>query len=240
MNIIPAIDIKDSKCVRLFQGDYSRETIYSDSPKEMADEWISQGADWLHVVDLDGAKSGNPDNLEIVKSILVENDVSIQLGGGIRNIKSAEAAINSGVQRIILGTSAVEDHSFIQNLCNQFGSEAIVVSLDAKNGLIAKNGWTQESSISAIGLAEELMELGVKRFMYTDIERDGTLTSPNYSEIQRIVDFTNLPILAAGGVSNLKHLEQLERIGAESAIVGTAIYEGKVNLRDAISRFQKI
>ena len=239
MNIIPAIDIKNSKCVRLFQGDYNRETIYSDSPKEIAQEWVSLGAKWLHVVDLDGAKSGNLDNIQTVKEILLETNVSIQFGGGVRDINSAQKIVNSGVSRIILGTAAVEDHYFVEEACHRFGPDAVVVSLDAKNGVIAKNGWTQESSISAIDLATKLIRLGVKRFMYTDIERDGTLTSPNYSEIEKIVDFTQLPILAAGGVSKLEHLEELETIGAESVIIGTAIYEGKIDLKEAICRFEK-
>ena len=239
MELLPAIDIRGGRCVRLLKGDFDQETRYAVDPLELAQLYADLGARWLHVVDLDGAKSGNLDNIQTVKEILIETNVSIQFGGGVRDINSAQKIVNSGVSRIILGTAAVEDHYFVEEACHRFGPDAVVVSLDAKNGVIAKNGWTQESSISAIDLATKLIRLGVKRFMYTDIERDGTLTSPNYSEIEKIVDFTQLPILAAGGVSKLEHLEELETIGAESVIIGTAIYEGKIDLKEAICRFEK-
>ena len=240
MEVIPAIDLRGGKCVRLYQGDYAQETVYSDDPLDTALRWINMGATRLHIIDLDGARDGSPANLGAVERIASAVDVPLHLGGGIRDMATARAAIDAGVSRIMLGTAAFEDADFISALLNEFGAESVIVTVDAKDGKVALRGWTQGTSALAIQLVADMTALGVKRFLYTDISRDGTLTEPNFDGVSALVNQGEIKLIAAGGIANVAHLERLAEIGAEAAIVGRAIYTGDVNLRDAIERINRM
>lgn len=234
MDIIPAIDIRNGKCVRLYQGDYSRETIFSEDPASVAMKWQSLGAKRIHVIDLDGAASGKPVNLKIVSSIIKQIKIPVQLGGGIRNEADIKALLEIGINRIILGTAAIEKSQLIKNLCQRY-DEAIMISIDARAGYVATHGWHKESNIKAIDLAKQMSDNGVRRIIYTDIKRDGTLTEPSYEAISEIINMVKIPVIAAGGISRLSHLKRLAEIGAEGAIVGRALYTGNIDLKQAIN-----
>ena len=235
MEVIPAIDLRAGRCVRLYQGDYDRETVYSDDPVRVALEWQEMGARRIHLVDLDGAASGVQANLDVVKRIANEVDAPIQLGGGIRNLSAAESILDMGVQRIILGTSAVENPSLVEQACRRFGADAVIVGVDARDGMVAVRGWRETSSTSALDLIHSMAALGVKRFIYTDIARDGTLSSPNFNAIEAIVQECDSFLVASGGVSSLEHIRRLDSLGLEGAIVGKALYSGDIDLREAVS-----
>ena len=235
MEVIPAIDLRGGKCVRLYQGDYAQETVYSDDPLETALRWVDMGATRLHIVDLDGARDGSPANLAAVERISSAAGVPVHLGGGIRDLSTARAAIDAGVSRIMLGTAAVEDADLISTLLTEIGNERVIVSVDAKDGRVALHGWLQGSDALATDLVADMAALGVKRFLYTDISRDGTLTEPNFDGVSALVNQGNIRLIAAGGIATVEHLERLAKIGAEAAIVGRAIYTGDINLREAIA-----
>lgn len=234
MEVIPAIDLRGGKCVRLYQGDYAQETVYSDDPLETALRWVDMGATRLHIVDLDGARDGKPANLTAVERIASAVDVPLHLGGGIRDRDIAKAAIDAGVSRIMLGTAAVEDSDLIGALLSDFSPESIIVSVDAKDGMVALRGWTKGTGALATELVADMAVLGVKRFLYTDISRDGTLTEPNFDGVSALVNQGGIHIIAAGGIATVAHLTRLAEIGAEAAIVGRAIYTGDIDLREAI------
>ena len=234
MQVIPAIDLRGGKCVRLYQGDYAQETVYSDDPLETAMRWVDMGATRLHIVDLDGARDGSPANLGAVERIASSVEVPLHLGGGIRDMATARAAIDAGVSRIMLGTAAFEDSNLISALLNELGAESIIVSVDAKDGKVALRGWTEGTGALATDLVADMAALGVLRFLYTDISRDGTLTEPNFDGISALVNHGDTHIIAAGGIATVSQLKRLAAIGAEAAIVGRAIYTGDINLREAI------
>ncbi len=234
MQIIPAVDIKGGKCVRLYQGDYSQETVFSEDPVAMAKQWQSQGARRLHIVDLDGAASGQPENLPIIEAIVKQTGLPVQLGGGIRDEATVTRLLNIGVKRVILGTVAIEQPSLIQGLCRKFG-QAIIVGIDARDGFVATRGWKQATTVMALELAQQMAALGVPRLLYTDIKRDGTLTEPNYQAIAGLLNKTKLPVIAAGGIAAVSHLQQLRELGVEAAIVGKALYTGNINLKEALA-----
>ena len=236
MEIIPAIDIRDRKCVRLYQGDYKRETVFDEDPVTVALTWYSQGARWLHVVDLDGAAAGQPQNMDLVEEMMKESGLLIQLGGGIRQEQMAEEVLHRGISRIILGTAAIENKELVSRLCNRF-SDAVVVSLDARDGKIATRGWQKPTVVEVAQLSREMMEVGVRRFIYTDIEKDGTLAGPNFDIVNRLLDEVNVPVIVAGGISGLDHLRRLKELGAEGAILGSALYRGDIDLCEAILTF---
>jgi phosphoribosylformimino-5-aminoimidazole carboxamide ribotide isomerase len=236
MEIIPAVDIRGGKCVRLYQGDYSRETVFDEDPVIAALTWYSQGARWLHIIDLDGAAAGEPQNMEIVEQIIEESGLLVELGGGIRQEKVAEKLLGQGVSRIILGTAAIEKRELVKKLCHQFG-EAIAVSLDSRDGKIAIHGWQKNTVVKALQLSREMVDVGVRRFICTDIKSDGTLTQPNFDMIEGLLAQTAVPVIAAGGISRLEHLERLEELGVEGAIIGKALYTGDINLGEAIVNF---
>jgi phosphoribosylformimino-5-aminoimidazole carboxamide ribotide isomerase len=236
MEIIPTIDIRGGRCVRLYQGDYSQETVFNEDPVTAALTWYSQGARWLHIVDLDGAVAGEPRNMETVGQIVKETGLSIELGGGIRQEKVAEQLLRQGVSRVVLGTAAIEDRELVGKLCRRFG-EAIVVSLDARDGKIAVHGWQKITVFEVLQLSREMVGVGVKRLIYTDITRDGTLTEPNFDMIKRLIAQTNVPVIVAGGISRLEHLRKIMELGAEGAILGKALYTGDINLGEAIAQF---
>ena len=234
MEIIPAIDLKDGRCVRLFQGDFNQETVFSDDPLAMAQSWQDQGSQRLHVVDLDGAIRGKPVHLEIISSIVKTLDIPVQVGGGIRDLSSAEAWIEIGVARVVIGTAAVRDPDMVQEVCRKLGSEKIVVSVDAKDGLVALQGWQESSSVTVLDLASQMAKLGVVRLLYTDIARDGALTGPDLVTNARLTSETDLAIQASGGVSSLEDLRRLLRTGVEGMIIGRALYTGAVSLPNAL------
>ena len=234
MEIIPAIDIRNGNCVRLYQGDYEQETIFSDDPVEMAMEWQSLGAMRLHVVDLDGAASGNLCNLGLITEIANALLIPVQVGGGIRQIETIEELFKAGVDRVILGTAAVEDAELVKEVCRRFG-QSVIVSIDAREGYLSTHGWQQETELGTVGFVHSMIKLGVRRFIYTDISRDGTLTEPNFSAIFELVEATRFPVIASGGISSLIHLKVLRQLGVEGAIIGKALYTKQINLKQALA-----
>lgn len=236
MDIIPAIDIKDGKCVRLFQGNYLKEKVFGNDLIEIATKWIDLGAKRLHIVDLNGAKDGSRKNKSIVKELVEFSDIPIQIGGGVRKFSDAKYLIELGVDKIIFGTSAVQNPSEITSTLEKFGSESVIVGIDAKNGIVQTNGWLIESKISSNVLFKNMINLGVEQFIYTDVTRDGTLSEPNYEQIIEILENFNVKLTVAGGVATIDQLMKLKSIGAYSAISGMALYEGKINLEEAIKK----
>jgi phosphoribosylformimino-5-aminoimidazole carboxamide ribotide isomerase len=233
MEIIPAIDLKGGKCVRLYQGDYGQETVFSDDPVSMARRWQSEGAKRLHLVDLDGAAKGEPCNLDAIEKIAAAVDIPIQVGGGIRSLETIEQLLKLGVGRAILGTAALESPDMVKEACRRF-DERIVVGIDARDGWVATRGWLQQSRTTAGDLADRMVALGARRFIYTDISRDGTLTGPNFEAVAELLSRVSVPVIAAGGISSVEHLTRLAELGVEGAIVGRAIYTGDMNLEEAM------
>ncbi len=231
MKIYPAIDIRNGKCVRLYQGKMDEETVYFDNPVAVAKTWYEKGAKNLHIVDLDGAFTGNQKNVEIVKEIVKSVNIPIQIGGGIRTIEKARDLVDIGVNRIVVGTSAVKESGFIDNLVKEFGDK-VVVSIDAKDGMVCTEGWVNTSELNAVDFAKELEEKGVKTIVYTDISKDGTMIGPNFFELKRLMESVNVNIIASGGIANKEHVDELRRIGIYGAIVGKALYEEKIKLED--------
>ena len=233
IDIIPAIDLRNGKCVRLYQGDYNRETVFSEDPLEVALKWQSLGAPRIHLVDLDGAAAGEVVNLEIIETIANAVLVPTQLGGGIRTLETISRLLKMGVERAILGTAAVENADLIKEACRKY-AESIIVSIDARAGQVATRGWLQGTDLKAVSLARDMASLGVRRFIYTDIIRDGTLTGPNYDALGELIEAVDRPVIAAGGISSLDHLRVLKRIGVEGAIIGKALYTGDIDLKKAL------
>lgn len=238
MQLYPAIDMKGGKCVRLTQGLFDHVKIYADTPADMAKLWCSQGATFLHLVDLDGALAGHSVNAAAIERIVKEVDVPIQLGGGIRSEAAVRAMLELGVTRCIIGTKAVESPEFIRDLIGTFGPDRIVIGVDAKDGMVAIEGWEKVSSLSAIDLCRQMQGFGVKHIVYTDISRDGMLSGPNIPYTKELTDETGMDIIASGGVSCMEDLEQLHQAGIHGAIIGKALYENRVALSEAIGRFE--
>ncbi|MFH0942151.1 MAG: 1-(5-phosphoribosyl)-5-[(5-phosphoribosylamino)methylideneamino]imidazole-4-carboxamide isomerase [Chloroflexota bacterium] len=234
MEIIPAIDIRGGKCVRLYQGDYSREIVFSEDPVDTALRWQSLGAPRLHLVDLDGAQTGEIVNLATIKEIVGSVLVPTELGGGIRRLETVEQALKIGVERVVIGTAAVENPDLVTEACRRFG-ESVAVSIDARDGKLATHGWLKQTEIAATDFVRSMVRIGVKRFIYTDINRDGTLTEPNFSAIFELLESTRLPIIASGGISRLIHIKILKRLGVSAAIIGKALYTGDINLKQALA-----
>ena len=220
----------------MYQGDFARETIFSDDPVDVALRWQSLGATKLHIVDLDGAATGKLGNLDIVTEIANAVLIPTQMGGGIRDMETITEVLKAGVERVILGTAAVEDRNLVEKACHNF-SDLIIVAIDAREEYVAIRGWQLETKLKATELANSMAELGVKRFIYTDISRDGTLTEPNFAGIFELVNAIKAPVIAAGGISSLNHLKMLEKLGVAGAIVGKALYTGDINLKRALAAF---
>ena len=235
MEVIPAIDLKDGRCVRLFQGDFAQETVFSDDPLAMAKFWQDQGGHRLHLVDLDGAIQGKPIHLEVITSIVRELDIPVQVGGGIRDLATAGTWLNAGVDRVVIGTAAVSNPDMVSEVCQKHGSEQVVVSVDAKDGLVALRGWKETSSVTVLELANQMADLGVVRLLYTDISRDGALTGPDLATNARLAEETGLAVQASGGVASVEHIKELLPTGVEGVIVGMALYTGTVNLAEAVA-----
>jgi len=234
MEVIPAIDLKSGLCVRLYQGDYQQETVFSDDPLSVALAWQEQGAPRLHLVDLDGAAGGVPVNLDVITSIIQNLTIPVQVGGGIRDMATAESLFAAGAARVVIGTAAVEEPSLVEDLCRKHGSQRVIVAVDAKNGLVAIKGWLETTGVNAQDLVERMALLGVRRILYTDISRDGTLTEPNFEANADLVRTTDMAVLASGGIATLDHIRQLVDTGAEGAILGQALYTEAFSLREAI------
>ena len=232
MEIIPALDLRQGKCVRLYQGDYGKETVFSHEPVAIALRWQAQGAKRLHLIDLDGAAEGKLCNEPTIKEILKAVTLQVQIGGGIRQLETIYKLLSLGASRVILGTAAIEDRELVTEACRRFG-ENIVIAIDAEDGYVKSHGWRKGSTITAEELINRMADLGARRFIYTDISRDGTLTEPNFDAIANLVAQSSLPIIASGGISNIAQLKRLAQIGVEGAIVGRALYTGDVDLEEA-------
>lgn len=233
MTIYPAIDIKDGKCVRLYKGDYDKVTVYNESPLEVAMEFEKLGAEFIHVVDLDGARDGESINKKIIFEIANKLNIPVQTGGGIRSLETIREYISNGINRVILGTAAINDTEFLINAINEF-KEKIVIGIDAKDGYVAYSGWEKLSSKKAVDFAKEVERLGGKTIIYTDIATDGTLKGPSLKSTKELIDAVSVDIIASGGVSSLEDIKNLKEIKPEGVIVGKAIYEGRVNLKEAL------
>jgi phosphoribosylformimino-5-aminoimidazole carboxamide ribotide isomerase len=231
--VIPAIDILGGKCVRLKQGRYEAPIVYSDEPLAMAKKWEAEGARRLHVVDLDGARTGVPENLEIIKSIIREVKAPVQVGGGIRNFSTIMDLIRFGADRVILGTTAIKNPNLLSTTCEKFG-EKIAVAIDAKGNFAAAEGWMYVTKKDILTLAREATTLGVKRFIYTEINRDGTLEGPNFEAVRQFASALEAAVIASGGVSSKEDIEKLKATRIEGCIVGKALYEGKIKLEEIL------
>ncbi|GIV97292.1 MAG: 1-(5-phosphoribosyl)-5-[(5-phosphoribosylamino) methylideneamino] imidazole-4-carboxamide isomerase [Herpetosiphonaceae bacterium] len=233
MEIIPAIDLQNGRCVRLYQGDFAQATVYGDDPAAVAQRWVELGARRLHVVDLDGARLGRPSNIAAIKAIIRAAGVPIQLGGGLRSRDAVEEALGLGADRVILGTAAVADQELVADLVHTYRA-AIIVGIDARDGLVATEGWRETTAVRALDLARRMAALGVERIIYTDISRDGTLSEPNFAATAEMLA-AGPAIIASGGIASLEHLQRLALLGVEGAIVGRALYTGAIDLRQALS-----
>jgi phosphoribosylformimino-5-aminoimidazole carboxamide ribotide isomerase len=236
MLIIPAIDIKGGKVVRLRRGDFKEETVYSSNPLEITLKFVSLGARLIHIVDLEGALFGELKNISVVEEISKVVTVPIEFGGGIRNIKTIVKILSKGVSKVVLGTRACEDEGFIKEALKDF-QDRLIVSIDERSGRVATDGWSIISSLKTLDLAKKMEGLGVKSLIYTDVSKDGTLSGPNIKRIKAILSSVKIPVVACGGISSLediKKLKQLQPRGLSGVIIGKALYEGKINLKEAI------
>jgi phosphoribosylformimino-5-aminoimidazole carboxamide ribotide isomerase len=237
MDIFPAIDLLGGHCVRLYQGDYQQSQTFNEDPVAVARQWQAQGATHLHLVDLDGAKSGKPENLSTIAQIVKAlPDLRIQVGGGLRDAETVKRLLDSGVERAILGTVAIEQPALVHSLCQQY-PDRIVVGIDARDGLVATKGWLETSQVKAADLARQMADWGAAAIVYTDIQRDGTLVGPNLTALEELAKETNIPIIASGGVGTLRdllNLLTLEHLGVSGIIIGKALYTGAFDLTDAL------
>ncbi|MBW1886966.1 MAG: 1-(5-phosphoribosyl)-5-[(5-phosphoribosylamino)methylideneamino]imidazole-4-carboxamide isomerase [Deltaproteobacteria bacterium] len=241
MIIIPAIDLKNGLCVRLKQGQMSKETVYSQVPQEMAIKWHEKGAERLHLVDLDGAVKGRPVNSEVIRSIVHAIPIPTQLGGGIRDIQTIETYLDLGIHQIILGTVAYKDPEFVSLACQKF-PDKIIIGIDARKGQVAVEGWTEETDMTPDELAKKYEEIGISAIVYTDIQRDGMSTGPNVQATQDLAKAINIPVIASGGISGIgdvKKILPLSKYGVMGMITGKALYEGTIDLTEAIELIKK-
>jgi len=232
MPIIPAIDLRGGQCVRLYQGDFAQEEVYATDPVTVAMQWAAQGATIIHVVDLDGAKAGQPMQLAAVNRLrqALPASVRLELGGGLRQLADLHAAFDAGVDRVVLGTAAVAQPALLGQAVREYGSERIILGLDARDGYVATDGWLTTSTVLATDLAAQVGAQGISQVIYTDISRDGTLTEPNYAAISDLIASSGLRVIASGGVANYAQLQRLAALGCAAAIVGKALYSGDLLL----------
>ena len=233
MNIFPAIDLFEGKAVRLFKGDYAQMTVYSENPAEVAKEFERQGASYLHLVDLEGAKNGDTPNLDTISRIVSETDLFTEVGGGIRSMDTIRTYLNIGVDRVILGTAAVNDPEFLQQAVSEFGKH-IAVGVDIRDGYVAIKGWTEQSRYTCDEFFAMMQKLGVSTIICTDISRDGAMKGANLELYHRLSETYNMDIIASGGVSSMEDIEELHRMNLYGAIIGKAYYTGAIDLRRAI------
>lgn len=235
--ILPAIDLRGGKCVRLYQGSYDRETVYSNDPAATARRWAACGAGRLHIVDLDGAAGGRPENRAAVKAIRSAVELPIQISGGIRTSEAVGQAIELGADRVIVGTAAVDNPEFLSEIVAAFG-DAVVFSIDARDGRVATRGWKELTDLDALDVARDAARRGVRRLIFTDITQDGTLSGPNIPSLRRIIEVSGLPVIVAGGVASVEHIRAARNAGAAGAVVGRAIYDGSLDLAAAIQQLE--
>lgn len=238
MQLYPAIDMKNGQCVRLRQGAFKDITIYSDAPEKVAAHWQEKGASFLHLVDLDGALAGYSVNGEVIRRIADTVSIPIEIGGGIRSGEAVERMLGLGVRRVIIGTKAVEHPEFLRDMVRTFGEEAIVAGVDAKDGMVAVEGWEKVSSLTARDLCLTMKEYGVRHIVYTDISRDGMLSGPNVEATRKLTEETGLDIIASGGVSCMEDLKCLHEAGIRGAIIGKALYENRIDLAEAVRLYE--
>ena len=238
MQLYPAIDMKNGQCVRLRQGAFKDITIYSDAPEKVAAHWQEKGASFLHLVDLDGALAGYSVNEEVIRRIADTVSIPIEIGGGIRSKEAVERMLDLGVRRVIIGTKAVEHPEFLRDMVRTFGEEAIVAGVDAKDGMVAVEGWEKVSSLTASDLCLTMKEYGVRHIVYTDISRDGMLSGPNVEATRKLTEETGLDIIASGGVSCMEDLKCLHEAGIRGAIIGKALYENRIDLAEAVRLYE--
>lgn len=237
MLILPAIDLRGGNCVRLVKGDFKQETIYSEHPEEIALRWEGEGAEFLHVVDLDGALAGEPQNMDAIKRILQAVTIPVEVGGGIRSMESIDRLLSIGVSRVILGSVAVHKEELVREACSAYGNR-IVVGIDAKKGIVATDGWEKSGGISVVELAKKLGAFGLETIIYTDISRDGTLSGVNVTETAHLARASGIKVIASGGVKSISDIEELKKRecdGIIGVIVGKSIYEGTLSLTEAIA-----
>lgn len=239
MRLYPAIDIKEGRCVRLRQGQFDQVRVYGDFPADMARQWEKKGASYLHLVDLDGARKGRSVNARCIREIVEAVRIPVQLGGGIRSLSDVEEVLNLGVSRAIIGTKAVEDPDFVREAVSRFGAERIVVGIDAKNGMVAVQGWEEISGMTAMELLMRMRDKGVLTVIYTDISRDGMLDGPNIKATKALGDVSGLEIIASGGVSCMEDLRRIREAGIHGAIIGKALYEKKIDLAEAVRELER-
>lgn len=230
MKILPAMDLIDGKCVRLYQGDFNQTTQVGSDPESQLQTFIEDGAEIVHIVDLDGARSGKPDQLELISKLCAKSTVPIQIGGGIRNLETVKAYVEAGAERVVIGTAAVEDEDFLKEALKDY-KKNIVIGIDARNEKVAVSGWETETEVDYIEFAKKMEELGVETIVFTDISKDGTMQGPNLEQLKKINDAVGCKIVASGGIRNEADLDAVAQLGIEEAIVGKAMYEGTVKLR---------
>ena len=233
MYIIPAIDLRDGRCVRLIQGQYDRQIDYRDNPTEQAKDFIAEGASWLHIVDLDGAKLGRPVNTDTISAIAAIGQLKIEVGGGLRDEASIKQLLDIGVTRVIIGTKAVQDFDWFSEMAEKFRGK-VVLGLDAKGSKVATHGWTRGSSETLLEFAAEAARLPLAAIIYTDIAKDGMMAGPNFERTKALVEAVDVPVVASGGVNTVEDVKKLAAIGPEAAIIGRSLYEGTLKLSDAI------
>ena len=232
MKIFPAIDIKDKKCVRLIKGDFDNKTEYEMSPVEQAGKYKDHGFKNLHIVDLDGALTGETVNLSIIQEIVGKFDLKVEIGGGIRNFESIQKYIDAGVEKVILGSAAIKDKNFLKEACQKFQNK-IALGLDAKGGYLSVSGWKENSNQLTLDYLKEVNDYGISRLIYTDINRDGTKQSPNFEETSKVSELSNCPVIISGGVSSIEDVKKAKKLkNIEGIIVGKAIYDGDINLEE--------
>ena len=233
MYIIPAIDLREGKCVRLIQGDYHRQIDYKDNPVEQAGDFIAAGAEWLHIVDLDGAKVGKPVNTDTIAAVAARGKLKIEVGGGIRTEEAVKELLDIGVERVIIGTMAVGDFEWFSRTAQEF-SGRIALGLDARGSTVATSGWTKEHPTPLMEFAVQAAKLPLAAIIYTDITKDGMMTGPNFERTKAIIDAVDVPVVASGGINEIADVTKLAELGAAAAIIGRALYEGTLNLAEAI------
>lgn len=236
MDILPAIDVRDGKVVRLLQGDYDQQIDYAPEPVEVARGFVEAGASWLHMVDLDGAKTGTTYNTDTIRHVLSAVDIRVQIGGGIRTQRAIKTLLDAGAARVIIGTRSIEDFEWFKDTVHEaeFASK-IVMGMDARNGKLATRGWTEQTKVSAVDVAEKVSPWPLAAIVYTDIARDGMLTGPNIDQIEVLAKATDIPVIASGGVTSLDDLHRLAELPIAGAIIGRALYEGTIDLAEAIA-----
>ena len=234
MKIFPAIDIKDKKCVRLVKGDFDNKTEYEMSPVDQAGKYKEHGFKNLHIVDLDGALTGETVNQDIIKDIVIKFDLKVEIGGGIRNLDSVKKYIDAGVEKVILGSAAIKDKNFLKEACEKF-SNKIALGLDAKNGYLSVSGWKENSNQLTLDYLKEVNDFGVSRLIYTDISRDGMKQSPNFNETMKVAEMSKCPVIISGGVSSIEDIKKAKSLNnIEGIIVGKAIYDGDIKLEELV------